>query len=321
MKIFLPFFLSFSAFGQTVLRPPAVPLVVHDPYFSVWSMADRLTDEPTKHWTGAEQPMTGLARIDGGVFRFMGGVSRGMQAPAMKQESLELTPTRTRYRFSTSGVALDFTFLTPAPPADLDILSRPVTYLLWEARSTDGKPHQVSLYFDAAAHLAVNVPEQRVAWARLKVDDLQALRMGSADQQMLTRSGDNLRIEWGYLYLAAPPQPGLSTYAGGQAGRAEFLASGHLPPADDFETGPQTNRNVPILAAAFDLGTVGSEPVSRRLMLAYDDIFSLQYFQRNLRPTGAATVTLPPISCARRIAITPRSPNAAAATTRSWPPI
>ena len=66
--------------------------------------------------------------------------------------------------------------------------------------------------------------------------------------------------------------------------RGEFLASGHLPQADDFETGPQTNRNVPVLAAAFDLGTVGAEPVARRLMLGYDDIFSLQYFQRNLRP-------------------------------------
>ncbi|MEJ7710703.1 MAG: DUF4964 domain-containing protein [Pyrinomonadaceae bacterium] len=51
-----------ASFAQqtNLLRPPAVPLVTHDPYFSVWSMSDKLTDETSKHWTGANQGMVGM---------------------------------------------------------------------------------------------------------------------------------------------------------------------------------------------------------------------------------------------------------------------
>src|SRR5687767_10122961 len=174
-----------AAFAQTVARPPAVPLITHDPYFSVWSMADQLTAEPTKHWTGSEQQMAGIARIDGSAYRFIGAWPRAA-APA-RQAGMEVTPTRTSYRFEQSGVRLDLTFLTPALPQDLDVLSRPVTYVVFEARSTDGRPHDVSLYFDAGAQLAVNTVEQRVTWSRAKIDELAVLRLGSLEQPVLAR--------------------------------------------------------------------------------------------------------------------------------------
>ena len=71
------------------------------------------------------------------------------EVPPLQQIDATVYPTRTVYRFGDSQVALSLTFLTPALPADLEALARPVTYLVWEVYSVDGRPHAVQLYFDA----------------------------------------------------------------------------------------------------------------------------------------------------------------------------
>ena len=56
----------------TKFRPVAIPLVTSDPFFSLWSFTDQLTDDHTRHWTGMLQSMFGFINIDGEKFRFMG---------------------------------------------------------------------------------------------------------------------------------------------------------------------------------------------------------------------------------------------------------
>ena len=193
-----------SVLVQAQQRPPAVPLIAHDPYFSVWSMADKLTDQDTKHWTGAPQPIAGLARIDGKTYRFMGAVPRSV--PAMEQTALEVTPTHTIYTFQAAQVTLTVTFFTPAFPKDLDVLSRPVTYLTFAA--TGQGEHDVTLLVDVDPVIAVNTPDEEVTWGRSRTPGLTVLNVGSRDQRVLNRPGDDLRIDWGYFHLAAPDAAG-----------------------------------------------------------------------------------------------------------------
>ncbi|HEX8150166.1 MAG TPA: DUF4965 domain-containing protein [Pyrinomonadaceae bacterium] len=265
-------------------RPPAVPLVTHDPYFSVWSMGDRLADDRTKHWTGAPHGMVGMARVDGRAYRLMGQSFNPLPEP-MPQAALEVTPTRTVYRFEAGGVALALTFMSPLLPEDLEVMSRPVTYLTWEARATDGRPHRVSLYFDCTAELAVNTADQRVTWTRARVGDLRVLSVGTQQQPVLEKFGDDLRIDWGHLYLALPSAAhGSEVIAWNQAARRSFAETGALPDTDDLQRPRAAKDQLPALAAVLDLGAVDARAVSRHLMLAYDDLFSVEYFNRRLRP-------------------------------------
>jgi hypothetical protein len=266
------------------LRPPATPLIAHDPYFSVWSTADRLTAQPTKHWTGTDQPLLGLIRVDGKVLRFMGGGPRWAgQMPVLAQTSQRLTPTRTVYTFTGEGIELDLTFLTPALVGDMDTLARPVTYLVFDLLSTDGKPHRTRIYVDGSSHLAVDTTAQKAMWSRHRVGDLEVIRLGNIEQRMLTRSGDNLRIDWGYFYLAAPAPA--STLGISARGRAAYASTLDLPPSRDLEMPEGTDRDVAIAAVALDVDIPASGPrTTRYVMAGYDDIYSLEYFKRLIRP-------------------------------------
>jgi len=269
------------------LRPPAVPLVVNDPYLSVWSTNDNLTDEWTKHWTGESHPMCGLIRIDGQVYRFMGGVSRfvDVDIPVMEQTSVTVFPTRTIYTFVSSGVQLTLTFMTAALPHDLDLMSRPVTTVEMDVVATDGKLHDVSLYMDIVANWVVNTSEQKVVWGRHRLDERDLLWMGSSEQPVLDKSGDDLRIDWGYLYTTSiqPAMSGLDTNVNL---RTKFALFGDLPNSDRTEMPmPVGNRPPhPTMAWSYPVGTVAESSKSWQLIIAYDDVFSVEYMYRKLRP-------------------------------------
>jgi hypothetical protein len=283
--------LTAAGWAQTLapMRPPAVPLIAHDPYFSIWSAADHLTDAATTHWTGKPNSLSVLIRVDGRVSSLTGGGGRGGRGGAaqnaFQQVGLEVLPTRTIYQFSGASVKVELTFFTPALTDDLEVLSRPLSYVEYTVTSTDGKEHDASVYFDAGADLVVNTADQPVTVTRLQIDGQPVLRMGSREQAVLAKRGDDLRIDWGYLYLAADKPDGATLAIGArQQSRAAFTGTGHLPDTDELPDMFGSSRGqTPVLAVSMDLGKVSNRPVSRYLMIAYDDLYSIEYFERRER--------------------------------------
>ncbi len=244
-------------------------------------MADKLTDQPTRHWTGAEQPLMGLIRVDGKTYRYMGD-SPGNLAP-MQQNSVEIGATHTVYAFSAAGIRLELSFFTPAFPQDLDVLSRPVTYLTWSLSSADNRTHQVELLLAVDGRIAVNTDDQPVTWGRSQADGLAVLSIGSRDQQILNRSGDNLRIDWGYFHLAVPTDEHAALVASAKAVQ-NFPAAGNLPADDDMDM-PRTPRDgAAQLAVVLPLRVTPAAPATRHVLLAYTEEYAIEYLNRKLRP-------------------------------------
>ena len=273
-----------SGSNEKPLRPPSVPLVACDPYFSIWSPADRLTDAETVHWTGKPHRLHSLVAVDGKAYRLMG--AEPADVPALPQTAVTVLPTRTICEFRNAEVQVTLTFMTPMLPEDLDVLSRPVTYLTWEVRPADGKEHAVAVYYDHSAEITVNTPDQAVAWSREKIGPMTALRIGSKDQAVLGRRGDDLRIDWGYLYMTAAVAQATArqTIISGKVARQTFAAGKPIPETDDARMPRPAGDDDPAAAAVFDLGKVGAGGAARTLVLAYDDLYSIEYFGQHLRP-------------------------------------
>lgn len=206
-------------------------------------------------------------------------------SPVMAQQTgVSISATQTAYTFSCGGTELQLTFTAPLLPGDLDLFSRPADYISFQVHATDGKPHQVQLYFSAAANIAVNTPDQEVVWRRSATSNLNLMRVGTASQNILGRKGDDVRIDWGYLYLAVPKEnKSTSLMSSSAASVANFVEKGALSIKDDKNIPRPAGSDPLTLAAAYNLGSVTATPVDRHLILGYDDIYSIEYFHQRLK--------------------------------------
>ena len=420
---------STSLTQAQTLRPPAYPLLTHDPYFSVWAFQDDLAAAPTRHWTGEPQSLEGVVRVDGQAYQFMGqagpqyraliptvreqpykarytfkkpaagwekasfaaasswqegpapftdnksehgtnwtegdiwvrrtvrvadpkatgelrllmehdddvevylngmlltrqtgfnsqyafftipptakqalhagdnvlalhakspqggeyldaGLYETVPAPAplakARQTNATVTATQTSYTFVAGPVTLVVNFLSPLLLDEIETVARPVSYVTCTATATDGKPHATQVLFSEAGTLASNTPYQVVATKPGQAAGLRWQALGTTAQPVLAKAGDNIRIDWGYAYLAAPGRATLGT-GNPQALKTTFAKTGTLGAA--ASTTGQAQRVAQ--AAVLDLGAVAATPAEQHLLLGYDEQLSVQYFGKNLRP-------------------------------------
>jgi hypothetical protein len=401
-----------------VNKAPAYPLVVHDPYFSIWSFTDKLNESTTKHWTGKDNSLLGLLSVDGELFKFLGEPVRelktiladgelqsyncqftetkpagdwtsvdyndakwqtgkgmfgtkdiepqsiwsskeiwirrtfdfkqtsihelllkakyddnveiyingekifnagccsankeillsksieqklrnGKNVLAMYcentggqayidaalydrlpsrpiqqgvQKSVEITATQTKYEFHCGTVDLSVQFLSPLLMDDLDLYSRPISFIMFNVKSNDGKQHYVKLFFDASPDLVKNRRPQITETSFYEKYGIVFQKTGTKDQSILKRKGDDVRIDWGYSYLAVQNQAGIEL-------PKQIPRVGPVPPGT-----PPIEVEVGNLAQLkIDYGSVGTESVKRTILLAYDDLYSIQYFTQNLQ--------------------------------------
>ena len=215
----------------------------------------------------------GGAYLDAGFSNELKSATDGEMINAV-QRSVEVKATQTEYVFNCGGVDLSLTFSSPLIMSNLTLLSRPVSYITMNVKANDGKEHTARLYVGISTGLAVNTATQTVVAEKIKMDGFTVLKAGSKEQPVLQKKGDDLRIDWGYLYVAAP---GSMNAVQSITPAADYLTA-FAKAGAETKTGKQM-----VLNTVFDLGKITAQAKERMLMLGYDDAYAVQYFSQNLK--------------------------------------
>ena len=243
-------FAAFIDFAQ-VTKMPAYPLITHDPYFSIWSFSDHSFESNTKHWTGKDHSILITAQVDGKTFQLMGNKENESIQNA-KQSALKVTATSTQYQFECNGSIIGVDFLSPLIADDLNLFSRPLTYIDFSSKSMDGKKHEILMEVKISSDIAVNEKMEPISFSNGTNQSVQFIKVGTNEQKVLGKKGDNVRINWGFGYLAT----------------ADTKTT--LKGIDHY------------MSATFRLFATKDRAARNYLMVAYDDVYSIQYFGENL---------------------------------------
>ena len=231
-------------------RLPAIPLITQDPLVSVWMPSDLMTGPVTTHWCGHKKPLKGELTVDGKAEMFLSSAGKVDCAELLAQE---VTPLSTSWTVRHSGVVAKIKFTSPFTPDDLDLASTPITLVSIVLESEDGKEHEVVTdlrFFDSLCHNGSYKDVQPKLVKTVHRDgDVNVGIFGQATQKPLSMSADNVSMDWGYLLLYSESKISFD-------GRSAILSD---------------CRKV-------------REREEVKLIIAYDDIASINYFGTLCKP-------------------------------------
>ena len=280
--------IAHSSMAQ-VSKAPAYPLITHNPYFSIWSFTDKLNESTTKHWTGSNQSIIGLIKVDNQVYKFLGKDASASENDKMmqaKQLSVNMSATQTTYQFDCGAVSLNVTFTSPLIITDINILSRPVSYISMKTKSKDGKKHIVQIYVGASSAIASNKGSEEMVATGYTTPNLNVLKIGTIEQPILQKSGDDLRIDWGYAYIAANKYHSKQSIQSINDASQDFISnkSGMNESKVITSKSSTTQGSNLSINTIFNPDTARDTETDHVLLVAYDEIKAIQYFKESLDP-------------------------------------
>ena len=226
----------------------------------------------------------------GGAFVDMGLYLSVLQTA--EQKSCTVTATSTYYTFKCGPIDLDVVFTTPQVMDDLVLFSTPISYISYQAKPNDGKLHDVRLYLQTSAEMAIRTSAQSTTTRRKVLNGNMYFYGGNASQNPLSHTLD--LIDWGYVYAFCDQKTGHYLKLGERdALLREFASKGTV-------TSPvisKTSDGGTYYSIIYNdsLGVVNSKGKRGFTMFGYDDTYSIQYHGTNRKGywanNGKTTIT------------------------------
>ncbi|TGJ82139.1 hypothetical protein E0Z10_g6633 [Xylaria hypoxylon] len=246
-------------------RPPAIPLAVRAPYLNTWLNAGSdggnggyLAGEWPVFWTQQITAWTGMIRVDGTTYQWMGAVSNSQN---VNQTEFSYTSTRSNFVMNVGGqVEMNITFLSPVTPNDLKRQSLTFSYLDVGVHSLDGASHDVQLYADVSGEWASGNLNSVIEWDYGTSDGVAYHKFNLQNQTEISESRE--LPNWGTFYWSTGDADGLTYHSGSDVTvRTAFKNEGVLPNSKDTDF-RAVNNNWPVFGFAKDLGSVSGDSVN-----------------------------------------------------------